>query len=252
MSQTAPGPGWWLASDGRWYPPELAASPAAMPPPSAPPMGLPPLAFGSGQNAQVQPGVVTTLPPGGMPPGAAGYRTPYPGPIPHWPELPAPKTSRMALWALLLVILLGAVGALAGIPMAFVARSRIRKSGGALKGSGLALAALIVGFTFIGLVLVAIAIPTFLGVTHSGPSIQNLDYSVENQISGAGPTDFHAIDVSAVQCEPPTSWTVGSTFTCVAFGSTGSEVGTYYGTVGPNAPDGTRTWYGRYSPSVTG
>ncbi len=28
MSYGPPGPGWWLASDGRWYPPELAAVPS--------------------------------------------------------------------------------------------------------------------------------------------------------------------------------------------------------------------------------
>jgi hypothetical protein len=30
-SRTAPGPGWWLASDGRWYPPQ--ATPHYPPPP---------------------------------------------------------------------------------------------------------------------------------------------------------------------------------------------------------------------------
>lgn len=39
---TPPGPGWWLASDGRWYPPESAAqpqqtAPAWQPPPQAAP-----------------------------------------------------------------------------------------------------------------------------------------------------------------------------------------------------------------------
>lgn len=33
MSDTSQGPGWWLASDGKWYAPELAAQPAAPPPP---------------------------------------------------------------------------------------------------------------------------------------------------------------------------------------------------------------------------
>lgn len=35
----SPGPGWWLASDGKWYPPESAAQPQATPawqPPSQP------------------------------------------------------------------------------------------------------------------------------------------------------------------------------------------------------------------------
>lgn len=35
-----PGPGWWLASDGRWYPP--ASNPALPPPPSASPLPPPP------------------------------------------------------------------------------------------------------------------------------------------------------------------------------------------------------------------
>jgi|GEM_PF-3278581 hypothetical protein len=33
MSDTSQGPGWWLASDGRWYAPELAPQPAAPPSP---------------------------------------------------------------------------------------------------------------------------------------------------------------------------------------------------------------------------
>lgn len=35
MSDTSQGPGWWQASDGKWYPPELA--PGAQPPPPAQP-----------------------------------------------------------------------------------------------------------------------------------------------------------------------------------------------------------------------
>jgi len=42
MSDTSQGEGWWLASDGKWYPPQSAAPPAAPPPPpvmtQAPPM----------------------------------------------------------------------------------------------------------------------------------------------------------------------------------------------------------------------
>jgi len=33
MSDTQAGPGWWLASDGKWYPPEQHASATAPPPP---------------------------------------------------------------------------------------------------------------------------------------------------------------------------------------------------------------------------
>src|ERR1017187_5797979 len=40
VSDTSQGPGWWQASDGKWYPPESAARPP--PPAPAPPVGPPP------------------------------------------------------------------------------------------------------------------------------------------------------------------------------------------------------------------
>jgi hypothetical protein len=152
----------------------------------------------------------------------------------------------MAIWALILVILPTTVTALVGIPLAFVARSKIRRSGGALKGSGLALAALIIGFAWIALFVLAVAIPTFLGTTGPGPPLPVLNSNVNNQIIGTGPDDFGATGVSNVACQPPTSWTPGLNFICIAYGPTGDEVGTYYGTVDPNAFDGTYQWNGRY------
>lgn len=46
MSDTQRGPGWWLASDGRWYPPESRAQPLPPPPgvASTSPVQAPPLA----------------------------------------------------------------------------------------------------------------------------------------------------------------------------------------------------------------
>ena len=38
MSDESRGPGWWMASDGKWYPPE--SKPNALPPPSAPTLGV--------------------------------------------------------------------------------------------------------------------------------------------------------------------------------------------------------------------
>ena len=40
---SSPEPGWWQASDGKWYPPEAAAvpPPTVQPPPPAPPLGSP-------------------------------------------------------------------------------------------------------------------------------------------------------------------------------------------------------------------
>jgi uncharacterized RDD family membrane protein YckC len=41
MSDFSQGPGWWQASDGKWYAPEQASG--AAPPMTAPPMGAPPM-----------------------------------------------------------------------------------------------------------------------------------------------------------------------------------------------------------------
>jgi hypothetical protein len=101
----------------------------------------------------------------------------------------------------------------------------------------------------VALFLVAIAIPTFLGVTHSGPSVENLDYSVQSQITGSGPGEFNATGVTGVDCNPPSRWTAGTTFTCVAYGPGNDVVGNFYGTVA-NAPTGRYLWFGRYSPSA--
>ena len=83
MSDVSQGPGWWQASDGKWYPPEQAAGGA---PTSVPPAG-PPAGFG---------------PPSGPPPGygppagapgafgaPAGYGAPVgggQGQLAEWPQ----------------------------------------------------------------------------------------------------------------------------------------------------------------------
>ena len=42
MSDTSQGPGWWLASDGKWYPPSAAPGNSSPPPtPQIPPTGAP-------------------------------------------------------------------------------------------------------------------------------------------------------------------------------------------------------------------
>jgi hypothetical protein len=41
MSQFSQGPGWWLASDGKWYPPEAAASQPSQPPQQSQQWGQP-------------------------------------------------------------------------------------------------------------------------------------------------------------------------------------------------------------------
>jgi len=95
MSDTSQGPGWWLASDGRWYPPEQAAGAAPTPPATPPPT-----------TPQYAP------PPGaGAPPPAAP-----PGYNPAPPSPPAKKSGGkgciIALAIVGFIIVLGGVGLL--------------------------------------------------------------------------------------------------------------------------------------------
>ncbi len=69
MSDGSPGPGWWLASDGRWYPPET--HPDVTPPPNLP-------TFGATQPADALASWAPTVAPTmDAPPAAA-----YPGSLP--------------------------------------------------------------------------------------------------------------------------------------------------------------------------
>src|SRR6266446_139932 len=86
------------------------------------------------------------------------------------------RTSRLAVWSLILgilgvVLLIVCIGPLFAIPAIIcghLAYSRIKRSGGALKGEGLALGGFITGYVGIGLALLwipmmaAIAIPNFV------------------------------------------------------------------------------------------
>lgn len=60
MANVAQGPGWWLASDGRWYPPEVRPPQAAPDPavsaPSPPPTQAPPAAKRASQALATDPG----------------------------------------------------------------------------------------------------------------------------------------------------------------------------------------------------
>src|ERR1017187_5708146 len=89
---------------------------------------------------------------------------------------PQPKTSALAIWSLVLGILalvfllvcISPLFAIPGVICAHMAYSRIKRSGGALGGEGMALAGLITNYISIGLsvflvpMMLAIAIPNFV------------------------------------------------------------------------------------------
>ena len=144
MSDTSQGPGWWLASDGNWYPPELW---------TGPPQSGPAFPQGAPSASPGQTGAAPTGAPYGGPIQPEGY-SPY---APY--GVPVKRNNGLAIASLVcscagFVLFIPAV---LGIVFGFVARSQIRRSGGTQGGDGLAIAGIIVGFAWIALfVIVAV------------------------------------------------------------------------------------------------
>ena len=121
MSDAPQGPGWWQASDGKWYAPELhpdhqptAPTPPASPPPAAPPPAAsPPPAEPPATAPTAAAGPPAGAPPvGGPPPGAAAPATP-PGPTPE----PTSSGSRTALIVLIVVLVIALVAGVAALAL---------------------------------------------------------------------------------------------------------------------------------------
>lgn len=163
MSDTSQGPGWWLASDGKWYPPELwTGPPVAGPGPGAPQSTTP----ANQAQAPTYGGTGWTVPPGQ--PGAPG---PYGGSSPYQPygygqqtpygAVTRRKTNGLAIASLVCscagIFLIG-IPAVLGIIFGFVARSQIRQSQGTQGGDGLAVAGIIVGFGVVALLVVVFVV----------------------------------------------------------------------------------------------
>src|SRR5438105_282124 len=87
-----------------------------------------------------------------------------PPPTPPTPPVsqPIPRTAPIAIWSLVLTVLSFTCGwlftAIPAVICGHIARSKIRKSGGALRGKGIATAGLILGY--IALTLGVMGIPT--------------------------------------------------------------------------------------------
>lgn len=148
MSDVPQGPGWWQASDGKYYPPEQF------------PGGTQP-----GQPGQAgQPG-----PPGqpGQPaPQAYGYGVAQPAGAQNEPLAIAALVSSIA-GIVLTCCWIGILGSIAGLIMGFIARGKIRDSNGRLKGDGMALAGIIVGGVGIVLFIAWIVLVVVAGTIDS-------------------------------------------------------------------------------------
>jgi hypothetical protein len=137
MSDTPQGPGWWQASDTKWYPPESFPAPSPAPDLTAPPYPQP-----------------------GSAPYGQAYEQPYQQPYgqqygqQYAPVPTMPKTEPMAIISLVCALAgtvfafmcgVGLIATIAAIPLGFVARRKIRDSNGMLTGDGMALAGAIIG-----------------------------------------------------------------------------------------------------------
>lgn len=135
MSEVQQGADWWLASDGRWYPP--TSRPAPPTPFSAPP--------GSTPYQSPQPG--------------APYQYQYPpqGYVP-W-SLPQPtKTSGMAIASMVLgIVWVYWIGAVLAVIFGHVALSQIKKDP-QVQGRGMAIAGLVLGYVWLGILALVIAL----------------------------------------------------------------------------------------------
>ncbi len=145
----------WQGTDGKWYA-------ALEPTPSEGGTGSP---SGGASPGTASPVIGTPPPPGYRP---MGYGAPGYGPAgygPMAPYGPYRRTNGLAIAGLVcsFFFFLGLPSLLA-IIFGFIAVSHIRSSGGTQKGTGLAISGIVIGFIGLMLVLVAVAIPTFIGV----------------------------------------------------------------------------------------
>jgi len=118
MSDVSQGPGWWQATDGKWYPP-------APPAPPAPPV------YGTPQPA---------------------YYAPV-GPKNDGMSIAALVCGISGL-ATLVLCGIGVIPAILGVVFGVIGKKKVEQSGGALQGRGMALAGAICGAVAIGLFLI--------------------------------------------------------------------------------------------------
>ena len=160
MSDTSQGPGWWLASDGKWYPPELWTGPPNSGPPGAA-IGQPVMPARPAQTPAY--GTAGTVPPrqprygAGDPSASYGY-APYGRSAPDDQRVQR-RTNGLAIASLICscagVFFLPAI---LGVVFGFVARRQITRSAGLQRGDGLAIAGIIVGLGWLTLLVLGIAL----------------------------------------------------------------------------------------------
>lgn len=162
MSDASQGPGWWQASDGKWYPPQPPMPPPPYPaPPSFPPTSYPP------------PGMYPS--PGTYPAATTGYQV-YGQP--GFGRSGLPSVQGLAIASLVLGIcgivlcfcsgfISGGLG-IVGLPLGIVALRRITKGEADPGAKGLAIAG--VACSGVALALGAVGIVLLVAIAGSSTS----------------------------------------------------------------------------------
>ena len=157
MTDTAQGPGWWQAADGRWYSPEQ--HPSCQPPPPSLPGGTQPTVG----NYQALPGqwdpVQSSQLAYGIMPGG-----------------PPPKANPMAVASLVLsLVWLGGLGSLLAVIFGISAHRSIKASQGRETGGVMATAGIVVGV--LGLLGAIVLIGTLIAV---GSGVNQLNKQIQS------------------------------------------------------------------------
>ena len=200
MSDTQQGAGWWQASDGKWYAPELhpnyvaeSAPPASgeapvsgEAPASASPAPVPEPAYTTPASGYAAPGYAAP-PPVAPPPG--GYAYPPGG---YQPGLPSAKYSGLAIASLVLsIIWLGGIGAILAVIFAIISMRQIAASHGRIRGRGLSIAGLVIGI--IGIIGAAV---TWAVVAWVGTNAHHVTVPVGRTINVS---DSFSLGISTMQ-----------------------------------------------------
>ena len=149
MSDQPHGPGWWQASDGKYYPPETnPGAPPSVPPgfspdPAGPPDATPPGAFGAPAS------------------GPWDQPTYQHGPYAYGSQPPPAGTNGLAVASLVCSILglcFCGLPAIGGVVLGHVALNQLGRPDNHQQGRGLAIAGLSVGYGLLGLYVVYLII----------------------------------------------------------------------------------------------
>lgn len=193
MSDVSQAPGWWQASDGKWYPPQPQVPPQcprcgtqAAPDSSfcatcghalsaPPPGGLPPSVPPPPQYPPPWPPSAPVPGTTAFPPPSVPY-SPYSAPTYGVPVGSSPKTNTMAILSLVFAILFWPLGIVFG----HIARHQIKRRGE--RGKGLSLAGLIISYIWgaFAILIIVVALNTASGFNN----LSTLQDSVTQQVDG--------------------------------------------------------------------